>query len=144
MGRGYAGDDFRRTPGGGPVSDDGLLVLIVDDSPRNLKLARDVLRAAGFRTLEAETAAEGITIAAEYVPDVILMDLRLPDMDGMEAARRLAAGERTARIPVVALSAGALGRDDDPTLTAGFAGFLEKPIGVHEFPGQVPALLRPG
>ena len=122
---------------GGPVSEDRLLVLIVDDSPRNLKLARDVLRAAGFQTLEAETGAEGIAIATEYVPDVILMDLRLPDMDGMEAARRLAAGERTARIPVVALSAVALERVDDPALTPGFAGFLEKPISVHDFPGQV-------
>ena len=67
----------------------GPLVLIVDDNEKNLKLARDVLRAAGFRTLEAETGAEGIALAAEHVPDVILMDLRLPDMDGADAARTL-------------------------------------------------------
>ena len=63
------------------------LVLIVDDNDKNRKLARDVLRAAGFRTLEAATGAEGIALATEHVPDVILMDLRLPDMDGAEAAR---------------------------------------------------------
>ena len=63
------------------------LVLIVDDNAKNLKLARDVLRAAGFRTLEAATGAEAIALAAEHLPDVILMDLRLPDMDGTEAAR---------------------------------------------------------
>ena len=105
MRRGYAGADFRRTPGRPAGAEDGPLVLIVDDSPRNLKLARDVLRAAGFRTLEAGTGAEGIALAVEHLPDVILLDLRLPDMDGTEAARTLAAGPRTARIPVVALSA---------------------------------------
>ena len=65
------------------------LVLIVDDSDRNRKLARDVLREAEFRTLEAATAAEGIALASEHLPDVILMDLRLPDLDGTEAARLL-------------------------------------------------------
>ena len=84
------------------------LVLIVDDNRKNLKLARDVLRAAGFRTLEAERAADAIALAAEHVPDVILMDRRLPDMDGGEAARSLSRDARTAAIPVVALSAGQL------------------------------------
>ena len=68
------------------------LVLIVDDNAKNLKLARDVLLAAGFRTLEAATAADGIALADEHLPDVVLMDLRLPDMDGTEAARTLADG----------------------------------------------------
>ena len=76
----------------------------MDDNAKNLKLARDVLRAAGFRTLEAATAAEGIALADEHLPDVILLDLRLPDMDGTDAARKLADGARTAAIPVVALS----------------------------------------
>ena len=75
------------------------LVLIVDDHARNLKLARDVLLAAGFRTLVARNGAEAIALAAEHLPDVILMDLRLPDMDGAEAARILADGARTAAIP---------------------------------------------
>ena len=84
------------------------LVLIVDDNDRNRKLARDVLGAAGFRTIDAATAAQGIALAEEHVPDVILMDLRLPDMDGADATRRLATDERTARIPVVAMSASPL------------------------------------
>ena len=113
------------------------LVLIVDDNAKNLKLARDVLRAAGLRTLEAATGAEGIALATEHLPDVILMDIRLPDMDGTDAARALAGEERTAGIPIVALSALRLERDDDWFLAAGFAGFLEKPIDVGEFPDQV-------
>jgi two-component system cell cycle response regulator DivK len=113
------------------------LVLIVDDNEKNLRLARDVLRNAGFRTLEAATGAEGVALAAEQLPDVILMDIRLPDMDGTDAARALGADARTARIPVVALSALPLGPDDDWFLATGFAGYLEKPITVAEFPDQV-------
>ena len=113
------------------------LVLIVDDNANNLKLARDVLLAAGFRTLEAATADEGIALANEHRPDVVLMDLRLPDMDGADVARRLANGARTAAIPVVAFSS--LAFDDDTAWLrhAGFAGYLEKPIDVEEFPDQV-------
>ncbi len=77
-------------------------VLVVDDNDMNRKLALDVLSAAGFRTFGAATAAQGIALAREHMPDVILMDIRLPDMDGVEATRNLAAHERTARIPVVA------------------------------------------
>ena len=113
------------------------LVLIVDDNAKNLKLARDVLRAAGLRTLEAATGAEGIALATEHLPDVILMDIRLPDMDGTDAAQALARDVRTARLPVVALTALALDRDSDWFAASGFAGFLEKPISVREFPDQV-------
>lgn len=113
------------------------LVLIVDDNEKNLKLARDVLRAAGFGTLEATSGADGIALAGEHVPDVILMDLRMPDMDGTEAARTLGKGARTARIPVVALSSLPLDGGGDWFLAAGFAGYLEKPISVVEFPDQV-------
>ena len=81
------------------------LVLIVDDNEQNAKLARDVLEHAGMRTVSATTAAEGLALAREHLPDLVLMDLRLPDLDGDEAARRLGADERTASIPVVALSA---------------------------------------
>jgi two-component system cell cycle response regulator DivK len=113
------------------------LVLIVDDDARNLKLARDVLRAAGYRTLEAEGGADAIALAAEHLPDVVLMDLRLPDMNGADAARALRAGTRTARIPVVALSALSLEGAGDWLLDAGFSGHLDKPISVREFPDQV-------
>ena len=113
------------------------LVLIVDDNEKNRKLARDVLRAAGFRTLEADGGAAGVAVAAEHLPDVILMDLRLPDMDGADAARKIANGPRTAAIPVVALSALALEGGVAWLLTNGFAGHLEKPIDIQEFPHQV-------
>ena len=113
------------------------LILIVDDNQKNLKLARDVLQASGFRTLEAESGAEGIALAAEHLPDVILMDLRLPDMHGTDAARTLADGAQTARIPVVALSAVPFEGDGEWLLAAGFAGYLEKPISVRELPDQV-------
>jgi two-component system cell cycle response regulator DivK len=112
------------------------LVLIVDDNEKNLKLARDVLRAGGFRTLEATTGAAGIALAAEYLPDVILMDLRLPDIDGADVARNLGERTRTARIPIVGLSSVPLG-DSNWFVAAGFAGYLEKPISVAEFAGQV-------
>jgi two-component system cell cycle response regulator DivK len=119
------------------VEDASPLVLLVDDNARNLKLARDVLLAAGFRTLEAANATEGIALAGEQHPDVILMDLRLPDMDGTDAAQRLADEARTAAIPVVAFSSLALGGDASWLLGAGFAGYLEKPIDVQNFPDQV-------
>ena len=114
----------------------GPLVLIVDDNPRNVKLAGDVLAAAGFRTLEATTGEAGVALADEHLPDVILMDLRLPDMDGTHAAGILARRSRTASIPVVALTSLAL-EDNAWLRTAGFAGYLEKPIDIEEFPAQV-------
>jgi len=108
-------------------------VLIVDDNDKNRKLAGNVLRAAGFRTLEAATGGEAIALAAEHVPDVILMDLRLPDMDGTQAARTIRRADRTAAIPVVAMSASALEGGADWLEAAGFAGWLEKPIHVGTF-----------
>lgn len=114
-----------------------LLVLIVDDNDRNRKLARDVLGAAGFRVLEAATAGEGIALASQHLPDVILMDLRLPDLDGIEAARVLRAERRTSRIPVVALTALPIDAGDDWLVDAGFAGFLPKPVDIDGLPNAV-------
>ena len=113
------------------------LVLIVDDNERNLKLHRDVLRAAGLRTLEAATGAEAIALATTHAPDVILMDLGLPDMDGTDAALALAEDERTEQIPVVALTSLRLEDGGVRLRAAGFAGYLEKPISVAAFPEQV-------
>jgi len=107
----------------------------VDDNEKNRKLARDVLRADGFRTLEASSGVEGIALATEHVPDVILMDLRLPDMDGTDVARKLDDQAGTAQIPVVAFSS--LPHGGDWFLAAGFAGYLEKPISVRGFADQV-------
>jgi two-component system, cell cycle response regulator DivK len=113
------------------------VALIIDDSDANRKLARVVLRADGIETVEAATGAEGIALAIEHIPDVILMDLRLPDMDGAEAARRLEQNERTSRIPVVAMSVMPLEDSNEWLDAAGFAGWLAKPIRVGTFPDQV-------
>ena len=113
------------------------LVLIVDDDEKNRKLASYVLSAAGFETLGAATGAEGVSLAAERAPDVILMDLRLPDMDGTEATRMLGDDERTARIPVVAMSALRLEGSGEWLEAAGFAGSLEKPMRPATFPDEV-------
>ena len=113
------------------------LVLIVDDNEKNVRLARDVLRAAGFRTVEAGSGNDAIATAIEHLPDVILMDIRLPDIDGTEAAARLRADARTARIPIVALTSLAMKGDREWFLASGFDGYLEKPISVRELADQV-------
>jgi two-component system, cell cycle response regulator DivK len=113
------------------------LILIVDDNDKNMRLARDVLRLAGFRTLEAASGGSGVSLAIEHLPDVVLMDIRLPDMEGTDAARRLKEDARTAQIPVVALTSLAMKGDREWFLAAGFDGYLEKPISVRDFPEQV-------
>jgi CheY-like chemotaxis protein len=116
----------------------------VDDNDMNRKLARDVLGSAGFRTLAAASGAEAIALADEQLPDVVLLDLRLPDLDGVDVARELRDGARTRRIPVVALSALQPEGDDAWLAEAGFAGSIAKPINVAEFPEQVRRYLRRG
>jgi CheY-like chemotaxis protein len=111
------------------------LVLIADDSDLNRKLAQDVLRAAGLETLEAVTGEAAIVLARRELPDLVLMDIRLPDLDGVEALRRLRAEPATAHIPVVALTA--LRDAREALLEAGFDDCLEKPIDTVAFPGQV-------
>jgi two-component system cell cycle response regulator DivK len=119
------------------------LVLIVDDNEKNRRLARDVLRAAGLRTIEAASGGAGIAIATERLPDVVLLDLQLPDMDGTDVARELRKEARTARLPVVAWSARPYLGDRARLLAAGFVGYLEKPIDVGEFPEQVRSYCAP-
>jgi two-component system cell cycle response regulator DivK len=113
------------------------LVLIVDDNELNLKLARDVLEAAGMRTLAATTAGDGLRLAREHRPDVVLLDLRLPDLDGTEALARLAADERTSGIPVLALSSLAEAEAGPSARAAGFLDYIEKPIAISGFAAQV-------
>jgi two-component system, cell cycle response regulator DivK len=117
------------------------LVLVVDDDRRNLKLAQAVLHASGFETLEAASGIEAIELAGRHLPDVILMDVRLPDMDGRDVAHKLSADGRTASIPVVALTAMVL----DPSWyrNTSFAGYLEKPIDVDAFAEQVRGYCKP-
>jgi two-component system cell cycle response regulator DivK len=113
------------------------LVLVVDDNDKNLKLARDVLRVNGFRTVEASTAGDALALAAEQLPDVILMDVRLPDMSGVEAVRRLKNDSRTATIPVAALTAFAMDGEREWLLDAGFDDYMAKPIDIGTFPEAV-------
>ena len=115
----------------------GRLVLIVEDNEKNLKLARDVLRFNGFRTVEAASGEEALPIAREHLPDLVLMDIALPGIDGVEAARQLRAAPETAAIPVVALTASVMETDRARFVGAGFAGLIAKPINVLRFPEQV-------
>jgi two-component system cell cycle response regulator DivK len=116
------------------------LVLIVEDNERSLKLERDVLQLEGYRTLEAQTAEEGIALAFAHAPDLILMDIRLPGMDGVEALRRLREDGRTAAIPVVALTSSAMSNDVVRFRDAGFNGYLAKPIDLRQFKKDVATL----
>jgi two-component system cell cycle response regulator DivK len=112
------------------------LVLIVDDNEQNAKLARDVLELAGLRTLLAATGTECVALALEHRPDVVLLDLRLPDLDGVDVARLLRQDERTRQLPVVAVTA--LDVPDAAWLReAGLVGSIGKPIDILEFPSQV-------
>jgi two-component system, cell cycle response regulator DivK len=115
----------------------GELILIVEDNDKNLKLARDVLQYQGFRTLEAMTAADGIALAAEHRPDLVLMDIQLPDADGVSALEQLRAEPSTRSIPVVALTAFVMQADRERISAAGFDGYMAKPIDVRSFPDQV-------
>ena len=120
------------------------VILLVEDNERNLKLLRDVLDYAGFDVRVARTGEDGITLAASEPPDLVLMDLQLPGIDGMEALRRLRQSPRTAGIPVVAVTAQAMKHDRERVLEAGFNGYIEKPISVRAFPNQVRSFLSGG
>jgi CheY-like chemotaxis protein len=117
------------------------LILIIEDNERNLKLVRDVLQFNGFQTAEARTAEDGLALASVSRPDLVLLDLQLPGIDGMEAFRQLRGSPPTAGVPVVAVTALAMKDDRERVLRAGFDGYLEKPISVRELASQVRAFL---
>lgn len=116
------------------------VVLVVEDNERNLKLARDLLEVHGFAVLGAGTAEEGVVLAKERAPDLVLMDVQLPGMDGFAALRHLRADPTTAGLRIVAFTASVMTDDVDRIGGAGFDGYLAKPISVREFPAQVRAL----
>ena len=120
----------------------GELILVVEDNELNLKLVRDVLQFAGFEVVEARTGEEAVERAAERRPDLVLMDLQLPGIDGAEAMRRLRACSPTRDVPVVAVTAFAMREDRERALGAGFDGYVEKPFSPRELPAQVRAFLR--
>jgi two-component system cell cycle response regulator DivK len=112
-------------------------VLVVEDNEKNMKLFRDVLAATGFRTLEATTGEQAVALASEHAPDLVLMDIQLPDFDGIEALGRLRSDERTASLTVIALTAQAMEGDRERFLAAGFDGYLSKPVNVADFVATV-------
>ena len=117
------------------------LVLIVEDNPRNMKLVRDVLQVKGHETLEATTAEDGIVLAVERRPDLVLMDIQLPGMNGIDALRILRGDPATAKIPVIAVTASVMQQDRKLILEAGFDSYLGKPLSLTEFLAAVNAAL---
>jgi two-component system cell cycle response regulator DivK len=108
-------------------------VLIVEDNETNMKLARDILRAKGYATLEAVNGLDGVQLALQHKPDLVLMDIQLPDINGIDAFERIRAHADTAKIPVVAFTASVTANDRSRIGDAGFDGFLGKPIQLKEF-----------
>ena len=119
-------------------------ILVVEDNPKNLKLMRDVLTYAGYEVIEATSGEDGVRMAGETSPDLVLMDLQLPGIDGAEALRRIRASEVNPDVPVVAVTAFAMNDDRERAFESGFNGYVEKPISVPRLPQQVRDFLRLG
>jgi two-component system cell cycle response regulator DivK len=115
----------------------GERVLVVEDNEKNMKLFRDVLQATGYSTLEATTGEDAIELALAHEPALVLMDVQLPGIDGIEALEKLRRNERTSSIPVLALTAQAMSGDRGRFLEAGFDGYLSKPVDIAELIGAV-------
>ena len=108
-------------------------ILIVEDNEKNMKLVRDILRHNGFATLEATTGLDGVQLAREHRPDLVLMDIQLPDIDGIEALRRIREESALDRVPVIAVSASVMPDDQQKIVTSGFDAFVIKPINLKQF-----------
>jgi two-component system cell cycle response regulator DivK len=115
----------------------GEQILVVEDNEKNMKLFRDLLQATGYHTLEATTGGRAVELALEHRPNLVLMDVRLPDITGFEALGRLRANPRTASIPVLAVTAQAMQGDEERFLAAGFDGYLSKPVNIIELVATV-------
>jgi two-component system, cell cycle response regulator DivK len=116
-------------------------ILVVEDNPLNLKLVREVLSFAGYDVIEAQSGEDGLRVAQENPPDLVLMDLQLPGIDGFETLRRLRQDTLGPNVPVIAVTAFAMAVDKDRASKAGFDGYIEKPISVRALPGQIEAFL---
>ena len=119
-------------------------ILIIEDNAKNMKLTRDLLKAKGYATLEATTGEEGVCLALEHRPDLVLMDIQLPDINGIEAFERIRADADTAAVPVVAFTASVTPTDRNRITQAGFSGFVSKPIQLKEFLATVKRMLEGG
>ena len=120
------------------------VILIVEDNEKNMKLARDILQAKGYATLEAVTGEDGVRLAKEKLPDMVLMDIQLPGINGIEAFEQLRADPRTAKIPVAAFTASVTPTDRTRVVDAGFDAFLSKPINLKEFVATIKLLAEGG
>jgi two-component system cell cycle response regulator DivK len=120
------------------------LILIVEDNEKNMKLARDVLRAKGYDTIESVTGEDGVQLAKERKPDLVLMDIQLPGINGIEAFRQIRADPGTAKIPVIALTASVTPTDRSQISSAGFDAFVSKPINLKEFLAAVAGAIAKG
>jgi two-component system cell cycle response regulator DivK len=119
----------------------GELILIIEDNEKNRRLIRDVLRVKGYNTIETETSEEGLKLALEGSPALILMDIQLPGMDGITALRRLRAETKTRTIPIIAITASAMTHNRASMLAEGFDGYQPKPISLKDFLGEVQRVL---
>jgi two-component system cell cycle response regulator DivK len=119
-------------------------VLIIEDNDKNMKLARDVLQNKGYTTLEAVTGEEGVKLAKQHVPDLVLMDIQLPGINGIEAFKQIRADAKTAKIPVIALTASVTPTDRSQISAAGFDAFVSKPINLKEFVETVKRMVESG
>ena len=117
------------------------LILIVEDNEKNLKLVRDVLQYRGYRTIEAGTGEDAVRLAKAHIPDLVLMDIQLPGMDGIAALGELRADPTTRAVPVMAVTASAMTHDRKKIMAAGFDGYQSKPIKVKEFMDAVREML---
>ena len=118
------------------------LILIIEDNDKNRKLCRDVLQVKGYRTIESETAEEGLKLAVEQSPALILMDIQLPGLDGITAMKQLKADPNTQSIPIIAITASAMTNNRTTMLAEGFDGYQTKPISLKDFLGEVDRLLQ--
>jgi two-component system cell cycle response regulator DivK len=118
------------------------LILIIEDNEKNRKLCRDVLQVKGYRTIESETAEQGLELARSESPALVLMDIQLPGMDGIAAMKLLKADAATQSIPIIAITASALTNNRTAMLAEGFDGYQTKPISLKVFLGEVERLLQ--
>ena len=119
-------------------------ILIVEDNEKNMKLVRDILRHQGYETLEAVNGLDGVRLAEQQQPDLVLMDIQLPDIDGIEALRRIRAEPALDRVPVIAVSASVMPDDQQKIISSGFDAFITKPINLKQFVETVQRFLQNG
>jgi two-component system, cell cycle response regulator DivK len=117
------------------------LILIIEDNGKNRKLIRDLLQVKGYQTIDTETAEDGLKLAKEKTPALILMDIQLPGMDGITAMKQLKAAPKTNRIPIVAITASAMTHNRQTMLAEGFDGYQTKPLNLTEFLADVDRLI---